>query len=198
MTYYAIRLAAALAALVIVLFLIQKKFSKKKMLATGITVIGILLAEVGLMFLPFENLFYTFSSRQAALAYMHAGPEEAVVDGSSSTLVIYYDNFYSTDNFAILEKAGDGWKLYLDVWNPVFLKFNEERAIRVYKYQKDYYVIVSNTDLADMKISDSVGSDFKRMDNVSSGEMFVAHVWNPGSGYVVRIDDRVFQVMGGK
>ena len=131
---------------------IRKALTLKKVLV-------FLLLFVLISNIPFESIFFTFPSVEAAWDYENDGKILKVINGKLSSVVVSQtEKGYS---FAAYPRANNGWKL-----NTVFGKIKfvpigpEKGVIIVCKTQNPNERIIIIDEYAPLKITDNVGSVF--------------------------------------
>lgn len=151
----------------------------KKKLFIGSAVMGLALG-IALAFLPFENLFITFSSPEEAYDYADLGLSEVVlvVPGYNTDLVVAgEDGIYE---YRILPKIPDGWKLGLKSDLNMIANYHSEKfSIYVYQYKdaRDCYInIVDST--GRFKVTDCYQSEFYHLKEKERflGSNYYAHL----------------------
>lgn len=115
--------------------------------------------------IPFENLFFTFPTLNSAYSYINRDNPELVIEGSDSALMV-------GESLSVFPKEETGWKL----GSPVRLKTVLQTApdnlfVTAYQYKnsEDVYLIVSEASGAELDLSDSQGSVFQTVTEVSHG-----------------------------
>jgi hypothetical protein len=115
-----------------------------------------------LAFVPFENVFVTFSSAESAYRYINIDSvPKKVIEGQSSGLIIGENKDSSI--LLILPKTTEGWKTTTGKDTRIVKqKIVDDVIIYIYQYKKtpDYYIVVKNAQGGHLDISDSVDSDF--------------------------------------
>ncbi len=122
-----------------------------------------------LAFVPFENLFVTFSSPKAVFNYMNFGKSEIklIVTGNKTAFVIGGEN---TNKLLIVPKTENGWKIGTGYkTQKAYSKITDDLIIDVYQYQNtdDYYIAVYKINGGQFDITDSNDSVFYPLGNTS-------------------------------
>lgn len=157
-----VRCIIAAVVLGVLCLIIQKSGSlyKKKLYIGSVALslgLGILLA-----FLPFENLFITFSSPEAVHDYVDLGASDVtlVVPGVDSDLVVAGED--GIFECRILPKTHDGWKIGLTSDLKVIADYYGKKInIRIYQYKDASDCFINITDSTNrFKVSDCYESEF--------------------------------------
>ena len=120
------------------------------------------------MFIPFENLFITFSSPEKVFNYCYTKKTKAklVVEGKDSDLVIGQDD--DTHIYLIVPKVANGWKIS----NAINMKhishtygMYNSTSVEVYQYKNtnDYFVSILDMNGGYSQITDSFNSKFSSL-----------------------------------
>lgn len=146
---------------IIGIIIIKRFFGNQKKLYIVMSVFLIILRIVS-SFLPFENLFTTFDSPEAAYTYQISKDVIKTIDGEASTLVIGAKR--NTREILIIPKIDEKhWKIgrpgeskevgYINLGNI---------GISLYRYKNtsDYYIAVDCLKTDSFTISDSENSEF--------------------------------------
>lgn len=140
----------------------KSKAIHKNILYVVFTSISVMLV-VALAFLPFENLFITFSSPKAAYEYYTLGKSniQLVVEGNNCDLVI--DRQSEADIYLIIPKMANGWKIGIGAnTRRIIQKISKETIVYVYQYEStnDYFVTIFDKSGGESMISDEYGTSF--------------------------------------
>lgn len=150
---------------------------------------------------PFENLFVSFDSPEAAYRYLKDNPIIQVVDGKDTTLVV-------AEGSQIIPKAdetdGNAGRWKLPVPNATTFQYKDvEHDVLVflyhYKGSSEYYLRAQTMTTESVLVSDSLTSDFvffeKRipLTDQKSVECF-AYIPNPPKDYWVKINDQTIDL----
>ena len=159
---------------------------------TGISVI----LTVVLSFLPFENLFVTFDSPQAAYEYYNLGSSniELVLEGDACDFIVDRNN--SSCTYLIIPKTPDGWKIGVGSnTKRIVQEFSNGISISVYQYKNtnDFFITVLDTNGGETTISDGLNTKFYSLEyyNEHSKKNFVtyyAHVSNFNPQYSITVN----------
>ncbi len=162
--YSIIRYILMALFLVLAIVLANKlKLKSHKHLVRLIILLVFLLSSC-LFMIPFENIFYSFNSPQAAFDYKYCGVISGFCDGEESTMILYRnEDEYSN---VVFTKKDHGWKLdHNNTYELVANKTIDDKLVLVYKVSEtdDWYVLVNDVDfkIQDYIITDSSGSEFE-------------------------------------
>ena len=150
-----------------------------------------------LAFLPFENLFVTFDSPEAAYEYFNLGKSnvELIVEGDACDFII--DRQKDSDKYLIIPKTADGWKIGIGA-NTKRIAQKISNGIVLYAYQykdtSDYFITILDTNGGESTISDEYDTKFISLErsNDSLGKTFVtyyAHIANFNPQYSVTVNN---------
>ncbi len=159
--YIIIRLCLGLIVFCVSFFFIQKsQFIHKKCWILILTIATLILLTILALF-PFENVFITFSSPEAAYNYMYNGEIRNVIEGKKTDMVIAGKN--STDTIQIIPKSDTGWKL--GTGSDIKIVTNKvigDVCIYLYQYTitNEHYLIIMNADSGELKITDTLETEF--------------------------------------
>lgn len=169
-----IRLVLCGIVFVIIFLLLRKRIEPAKVKkAVAILFIGIFfLGSTLLAFVPFENLFVTFDTPEAAYDYFTPGKsgEAFLIEGKESTFVLKSKN--GTNSSLIVPKTENGWKVPIgtyskSVFNQPFKDFTV--TVSQYKDTSDYYIKVVDVNSFVQTLTDSDGTVFiKKQPSVST------------------------------
>lgn len=190
--YGLVRMVLGISVFLVVFFLVRRTSILRKRMICAITATAVLLAVVLSIFIPFENLLFTFSSPESAYRYYHSDVRdiEMVVTGESCDLVIGNQN--QKDVLMILPKDDKGWKLASAMDTKLIAHtVSNGTAISVYEFKNsdDYFVTVLSLPGDVHEISDSLGSMFAYRDGTVSGYYANIHGWC--HDYTLTINDTV-------
>ena len=141
-----VRMIISGIAIVICWQIVRKKITPAKMKKMKIVLcIIFVLTCTALNFVPFENLFVTFETAEAAYDYCQPGKsgESFLIEGNESTFVVKNQN--GTDSLLIVPKVENGWAVPLGIYlKTVADRVFEDFSVRVYQYNNstDYYIKV--------------------------------------------------------
>lgn len=110
MNYATVRGIIVIIAIVIFIVLFVEVLQKKKKWVRILSGIIVILFIGVLSFLPFENLFYGFTTPEESFYYTFPNQKIVHKEESGDLAVIFYDD--ETMNAMILEKGERGWKIY--------------------------------------------------------------------------------------
>lgn len=186
----------------IVIFAIVIKIAKRKLSLLLVFCISVLITTV-LSFVPFENVFISFSSPAKAYNYYYNYTNKEIklaVPGQKSDFVIGGEN--DTNVYLIVPKTNGHWKLGLGKdTNMISRKFVNGYSIHVYRYKNtsEYYVSISNTNGGDFEIIDKYGSVFFSTSSENAAlnttyYTYYAYIPNYQSQYMFIIDGTEIQI----
>ncbi len=161
--YAVVRIFLGIAIYIGLIFILSKlKPAKKQHMALSMVLLVVIIMV--LYFIPFENLFVTFSSPEAAYKYAKYGESNIalIVPGDECDLVIDKrgDSSYELD---YISKNNDGWKLSIGIDSKtVFQKHHNGVTIEIlrYKNSQDYFIDVSGLQSESLDLSDNLNSEF--------------------------------------
>lgn len=147
-----------------------------------------------LAYLPFENMYMTFSSPEEA--YLYTNPKQlnviCKIDGEESTLLVSRKE--GEDNYILVPKTDAGWKIGLgfEIRN-VSERIQNGTMIKIIQYRShdDYYVIVFDLNDSVHTISDQIGSSFfelQRDTSVLPTKTYIAHIVDIQPDYCVEVN----------
>lgn len=173
----------------------KSKVIHKHMLYVVFMSISIVLIAI-LSMIPFENLFITFNSPEAAYEYFSFGQSniELVVEGNNCDFII--DRKNDSDTYLMIPKTADGWKIGIGSnTKRVGQKLSNGVSVYVYQYKNtsDYFVTILDTNGGESNISDDYNTVFYSLEryNVSLEKNFVtyyAHIPNFNSQYSIIVN----------
>lgn len=156
-----------LAVIFVPIFVLRKIYIKKKdqisKLFVSVSFILAILLSLLLSCAPFEDLFITFSSPEAAYHYSREGSIDAVVEGEESTMMLDFRG--SETKIAIFPKSKTGWKLGSALTDINSRSIRSDYFIVLYSYNRtdDYYVLVSESPMDNIyDITDNKGTQFEK------------------------------------
>ena len=179
--------------MVIIIKKIKYKYKFKGYIFSA--VLSIILITV-IAFLPFENLFITFDSPEAAYNYVNFGKSniELVVSGKNCDFII--DDKKTSYSYLIVPKCKEGWKIGIGVNTKMIMsKIYNDIVINVFQYKNtnDYFIVLLNTKGESINLKDSNNSVFYSLEksNEQLNETFITYfinVINLDSEYWLSID----------
>lgn len=143
------------------MLIIKKAKSKKNQIKMVAAALSIFIA-VGLSYLPFENLLYTFKSPEAAFNYQNFSKASLVITGETTDLVIGKN--HGAQSATILQKTDNGWKLgRLKQIKNIKSYSNDTAEINVYRYttSEDIFILITSKESVQLSVSDSLCSDIQ-------------------------------------
>ncbi len=144
--------------------LVAKKIKKNKNRLTYLMITGISIALViALSFFPFENLFFTFDSPNAAYEYYKLGSSkiENVIEGAECDFVV--DRKDNSDSYLIIPKTSEGWKIGIGSnTKRIEQKIADGIVIYVYQYgnTNEYFITIFDTNGEVLDLSDKYDTIF--------------------------------------
>lgn len=181
MLFGLIRLFITLVCATALVLLLKRKhvqFNLKRIiyLCIGATVFFFVLV----FFVPFENIFTSFSSPEAIWRYMWEKDDYITyINGDDSTLFIYEKQNGKT-SCDLFVKTENGWKLGIAFDKILFLPFKTLNcSITLCKQQqsKECFVLVREIILVGQdtpqKISDNIGSEFIKLEELCTDDQYV-------------------------
>ena len=195
--YSVIRLIISCIFLVCSITIIKKsKAIRKHILYIVFAILSMWLVVV-LMLLPFENLFITFDSPEAAYEYFNLGKSniELIVEGNDCDFIIDCKN--GSDTYLIVPKTEDGWKLGIGSnTKRILQKLSNGIVLYVYQYKNtsEYFITIFDTNGKEADISDEYNTKFFSLerDNDSLGKTFItyyAHITNLNPQYSIMVNN---------
>ncbi len=167
--------------LIIVTVIILKMRRRSK----GIKVLGLIVVlsfSLCLQLIPFENVFYTFPSLEAACEYVDTGELKTVCEGKESFLVYSINKSYRNVTQNAFKKTDNGLKLLisaLDIKHILFSGCEIDTTgvlitIGIYKIRNtdDYYICLSTTNFDKLQISDKYSTVFTETEWVEDKPMY--------------------------
>lgn len=170
---------------------------KRKMIKIRKKIVIFLLliaAYVMLAYLPFENIYMTFSSPEEAYAYTNPKRLDVIckIDGTESTLLVSREE--SGDNYILVSRKDTGWKIGTGFEiNNVAERIQNGTLIKIIQYRghDDYYVILFDLKDSIHTISDHMDSTFfelQKDNSVLSTKVYIAHIADIQTDYYVEIN----------
>ena len=158
-----IRIAIGLLLIIIGFLIVRNlKLNHKKVICLIVTISSVILT-VALAFVPFENVFVTFSSPQEAYDYISFGDKDIKlrVEGDTSDLIVGDKN--GKEELLILPKNSDGWKI--DTGKSIeniSQKIHDGITVNVFRYKQtsECYVMIFNSNGGELELKDNLNSVF--------------------------------------
>ena len=167
---------------------------------TGISMV--LVAVLALI--PFENLFVTFKSPEAAYEYTNFGKSdiELVVEGNNCDFVV--ERKEDTDKYLIIPKDEVGWKIGVGLnTKRIIQKISNGITVYVYQYKNtsDYFITVFDTNGGEATVTDDYDTEFSSLERYNDflGETFVtyyAHIPELNQQYSVTVNGNKIALNG--
>ena len=187
-------LASLLGGLAIII--LEKFTALRKRVVYTVAISISMLFCIALVFWPFENLFVTFDSPDAAYEYFNPGNSNIVltIEGDACDFVI--DRKDNSDSILMIPKNQNGWKVGIGSnTKRITHQASNGIIISVYQYKNtnDYFITILDTEGGESIISDDYDTVFYPLEekNEFLGEIFVtyyAHVSNFDSQYSVVVN----------
>lgn len=189
--YGLIRLVFGCAILCCLILIIKKSKTMHKRKQYIFSALVVVFLVTMLSFMPFENLFITFNSPEAAFKYVSSEKVKFVIQGKNSDLVIG-EKDVANFTYLIVPKNDNGWKVGRGLDTKLRMK-KVHNGIMIYVYQYkntgDYYVTISDMSGEKLQIEDSHDSQF--LSNIISKTYvtYYAAVFQIDSQYWIKIND---------
>lgn len=185
-----VRLLAA-ACLLLVGWLIIRRFCKRRKLWITGWIICISVLILLSCFFPPEQHLITFSTIDTAYSYANTGAVLFSVSGCDSDFVLGKRSAASYTT-VILPRESDGWRFgNVATTDLVYLDVFDSGSISVYHSpkSKDYYIYILVTSLLNPAVvRDSNSSVFRSVDD-DAAEIYVTAVSAPDENYTVFVND---------
>lgn len=144
----------------LVLFLRDKRSKKRR--RRGVALAATLIAAITLSLCRIENVFYTFPTVESVAEYACGDDVNCIVDGKSSSLILYTDEDSYTMMIAPRQKSG--YKIGTDIRTKRVLEYlGDGYAVYILEYMgiEDHYIyIVGRGDTSEISVEDSCNSKF--------------------------------------
>ena len=155
-----------------------------------------LIATITLSLCRIENVFYTFPTAESVAAYACGDDVNCIVDGKSSSLILYTDEDSYTMMIAPRQKSG--YKIGTDIRTKRVLEYlGDGYAVYILEYMgiEDHYIyIVGRGDTSEISVEDSCNSqfvEFKQEDDLGNVKVTdyqaLAFIEEYTEGYTVTI-----------
>ena len=156
--YAVIRLILAAAVSLALTAVLRKSKLKSKRLITAVALCLTLLFWSALEFIPFENLFITFDSPEAAYRYMYfsTSSEPLTVSGDSCDMLIDCDTRRAAFNNILIPKTEKGWKISrVGVPKCNVYRYADGVTLNLYRYKDtdDYFAVITRSDGSEIELS---------------------------------------------
>ena len=194
--YSIIRLLIGGIFLLCAIIVIKKSNAVKKKMLVILSAIGAVVLTTALAFVPFENLFVTFHSPEAAYGYFTGETNiKIVVEGQQSDYVVGGSGDKNVS--LIVPKTEDGWKVGIGADTKlVSQSIQDGIVLYVYRYQNtnEYYLTVFDTNGGTSEITDCLGSEFYPVAqaNAALDKEFVtyySYLPNPDPSYWISVNN---------
>ena len=159
--FYLIRYIIAILIFGIVFLLVGRNAQQDKKIVFGLAMTVAFYILVLSNNVKVENILFSFETPNAAYEYglekKNGGEVEHTLYGEHSALVI------CEEDVMLIPKSDDGWKLgHQNDLNAIAKQLTLDYIAIVYQYRNtnDYFVCVEKFFDNEIKVSDSVGSDF--------------------------------------
>lgn len=181
-TFQLIRLILSVVPAIGVFFLLKAKIHRHRLL-WGIPIAVFILLNIGLCEAPFENLFVTFPSPQAAVRYAGMPDAHCAVESERSGFFTSVNGNETTCR--IFPKSGSGWQLSGESasrFETVYAGDGFAVQLWRYRHSEERYLVVFS--LEQIQVSDTRGSTFQPLDE--RGTVYAAYVPDyGGSAYTL-------------
>ena len=120
-----------------------------------------LIATITLSLCRIENVFYTFPTAESVAAYACGDDVNCIVDGKSSSLILYTDEDSYTMMIAPRQKSG--YKIGTDIRTKWISNTLGNGVVYILEYMgiEDHYVcIMLHSDTSEISVEDSCNSKF--------------------------------------
>jgi len=184
--------------LAIVLTINKLKLAKKPHRVLSVVLMIVIITV--LPFIPFENLFVTFPSPEAAYKYCQYGKTNIalIVPGDECDLVINKkdDGGYELD---YISKTNDGWKLSVGIDSKTIVrKHHDDVTIYIDRYKKsqDYFMKVFGWQSESLDLSDNLGTEFLCLQHGASDFTsctYYAHISGFDENYKLFINGEIIE-----
>ncbi len=177
--YELVRVLICLSLLLLFIFLYRKRLTKRLLI---IFIVLTVILSLILNYCPIENLFYSFSSPEAAYQYMYGKQAEIfTVSGEKSTLIL------GDKNTMISPKMQNGWKLATAFSVKLVETYGSQTAtvfLTRLSGTNEYYIIISMIYQGpSFQLTDRDNSEFFAPENVTEQSTHV-----PYYAYVPKVD----------
>ena len=152
MYYNAIRIIITVLIFIVPFFLI---ILKRKFKRIWIPIVGFFIVLTVLSSIPFENLLFSFSSPEDALAYQYSKSANTVIEGEDSCMV-YYTTAPNTYTHAFFKKDDTQYKLSHYMEGRKIAQHHSINGIwQIYHFGKtdDYYVFGTRYDSPEIRVT---------------------------------------------
>lgn len=178
----------------LVLFLRDKRSKKRR--RRGVALAATLIAAITLSLCRIENVFYTFPTVESVAEYACGDDVNCIVDGKSSSLILYTDEDSYTMMIAPRQKSG--YKIGTDIRRKIITK-NIVNGYIVYILEymgiEDHYIYIRGlSDTSEISVEDSCNSqfvEFKQEDDLGNVKVTdyqaLAFIEEYTEGYTVTI-----------
>lgn len=177
----------------LVLFLRDKRSKKRR---RGVTLAATLIATIMLSLCRIENVFYTFPTVESVAEYACGDDVNCIVDGKSSSLILYTDEDSYTMMIAPRQKSG--YKIGTDIRRKIITKnIDHGYVVNILWYVgiEDHYIYITGlSDTSEISVEDSCNSkfvEFKQEDDLGNVELTdylaLAFIEEYTEGYTVTI-----------
>ncbi len=193
-----VRLVMGFVVMLLIFLLIRKAKKKITKAHCVVTVLSCLLFAAALSFVPFENLFFSFSTAEDAYQYYYGWNYnvEQVIENESSALVIGVQaNDLSTHTCLIIPKSQTAWKLGIgaDIRSKSLLpKAETQVLLKMYKHKKskDTYLLIEPINQNIKNIEDALGSKFNPLIKSDICSLYYIAIPDSTESYWVRINEQ--------
>lgn len=168
----------------------QATNKRKQYFIAGLASVAVVFA---LIFVPFENVFYTFDSPEKVYNYVNLiDPKvKKIIEGEESDFIIGAKK--KSEVYLTIPKTEDGWEVGIgNQTKKIVEKRVEGAVIYVYRFKTtgDYYVAVFDNDGKKSEVTDSLGTNFFALEGNLDEKIvsYYANVRNMLTDYQLIID----------
>ena len=194
--YIVVRIIIVGVLLVFAVFAIKKTQKLRKRVCYIISLIAAMILTTVLAFLPFENLFLTFDSPDAAYMYYNSNqsPIDLIIHGKECDFVV--DAKKDADTHLIIPKTERGWQIGIGIDTKRKTRtVSNGIVVNVYQYKNtnEYFITVLDTNGGRSNVSDNHNTNFFSLEknNETLQKTFVtyyAHLPDVKSSYSVFVN----------
>ena len=162
MTFVLIRIAIALVLFVVAALITKLKFKQKDKRVYLAILLCAVLIYTALSFIPFEDAFITFATRDQALSYVTNTPASLVIEGKVSDCIISKSGTKNT--MLMIPKTENGYKVALGSYVSRAEEYSDgDLFFDIYRFKKtdDYYMVLIDLNHGCTEITDSCNSAFQ-------------------------------------
>lgn len=195
MTFVLVRAAIAVVLFVAAALIMKLIFKQKDKRMYLVALLCGVLVYSALSFVPIEDAFATFPTREEALAYVTNTPATRVIEGKISDCVI------SDKSMIMLPKTEKGYKVALDSYVTRVEQYNDDDVffdIYRFKNSNDCYMVFTDLNNGYGNIKDSCNSVFQydEITNKDLGTYCVYYCYIDGfdKNYTVTLNGKTYSL----